>query len=879
MKKLVTIALLCAMLLSCFASCATMQAGELDVAAYADEAGAQNVEFKTELDEGLEPWDGSAVDKSWYENDKTKTEYEISTAAQFKGLRELQNSKVTFEGVTIKLTSDIDLGGKKWQSPSSGNAFKGTFDGQGHAIGNFYMSVTSSAVQSLFGSLGGNAVVKNVSVVDATFTNALTANKSQLSPVTSRVITEEGKTVTISNVYAEAEFVMSQTKYTLAKAGAIASHIEGKGSVVIENCENASTITTNGANTAGIVGTVGSDVKNVTIKGCVFSGTINNTAGNKNAGIISETGTMAGKLTIEDCVVSGDVITKNTQAGGILGVPGTIKGGLVIKNCTVSGKVEGTTMSGGLVGYIAKSMDIAIANCKVTGSVTGQRTTGGLIGTLNSNGKYVTINDCEVTASLNLTLHDAKNNNGGGLIGKLDNATSVMIQNCRVDSVMKATYAPKEPLVKEDGTQDGDIVSGAAGLIGRIHAGSKAYISDSSVGGNFEFIYAGDDYANVAGEPLVFVTGRFVGSINDDAAVYYRENNSVDSNLIIKHTGAAADFVIDGEGSVPSILTIGYQTKVNDNNTYDLRYIFAAKDYFDGLGVRANIRFVDANGVFDEKNNNIYVDTVYSYVADDEGNLYAAEDYGYDYLYTLVVKGVPAEYAFDANNLQVILKPFGATKVGEGVVLTESGLIDQGKSLGNTSAANMNITLSNMSTTLDDKFVAEDAIYIDGHAFDTNVSYGVHTGVKASAAECTGGYADGTLEIPAHVYLDHAIVGGNDFQFMNITYNFKVTEAGWYDLSIYMRMKGNDLVDKGDCDGSYKRGYLMMFDWAGGEQAYDLLMNFDKVADIKTDSAGTYLNGLKVYLEAGEHTITFKGDEGYINSFPHIRGIYLAKAD
>ena len=817
------------------------------------------------------------ADYAWFTGDKT--EYEISTGAQLRGyIYLLQDSKTDFEGVTLKLTNDIDLGGYTWGSAASTKCFKGTFDGQGYAIGNFKMKVTGSAVQSLFGSLGGNAVLKNVSVVDATFENALTVNKAQFSPVTSRVITEEGKTVTISNVYADTTFTVKSGAKTLTKAGALASHIEGKGSVVIENCENASTITTNGANAAGIVGTVATDVKAVTIKGCVFSGSINNTAGNKNAGIISETGTMTGKLTIEDCVVSGDVISKNTQAGGILGVPGTIKGGLVIKNCTVSGKVEGTTMSGGLVGYIAKSMDIAIANCKVTGSVTGHRTTGGLIGTLNSSGKYVTINDCEVTASLNFTLHDAKNNNGGGLIGKLDNSTTVMIQNCRVDSVMKATYAPKEPVVK-DGAQDGDIVSGAAGLIGRIHAGSKAYISDSSVGGNFEFIYAGDDYASVAGEPLVFITGRFVGSINDDAAVYYRENNSVDSDLIIKYTGAEADFVADGEGSVPSILAIGYQTKVNDNNTYDLRYVFAAKDYFDGLGVRANIRFVDANGVFDEKNNNIYVDTVYSYVVDDEGNLYAAEDYGYDYLYTLVVKGIPAEYAFDANNLQVVLNPFGATKVGEGVVLTESGLIDQGKSLGNTSAANMNITLANMSTTLDDKFVAEGAIYIDGHAFDTNVSYGVHTGVKAAATECTGGYADGSLEIPAHVYLDHAIVGGNDFQFMNITYNFKVTEAGWYDLSIYMRMKGNDLVEKGDCDGSYKRGYLMMFDWAGGEQAYDLLMNFDKVADIKTDSAGTYLNGLKVYLEAGEHTITFKGDESYINSFPHIRGIYLAKAD
>ena len=56
MKKLVTIALLAAMLLSCFAGCA-MQKGEIDVEAYAGEAGAQNVEFRTELDDD--------ADKSW----------------------------------------------------------------------------------------------------------------------------------------------------------------------------------------------------------------------------------------------------------------------------------------------------------------------------------------------------------------------------------------------------------------------------------------------------------------------------------------------------------------------------------------------------------------------------------------------------------------------------------------------------------------------------------------------------------------------------------------------------------------------------------------------------------------------------------------------
>ena len=87
MKKLVTIALLCAMLLSCFASCA-MQKGEIDVEAYAGEVSAQNVAentFRTELSEDADVWDGKASDRSWYDNDPTAKEFYIYTAAQLRG--------------------------------------------------------------------------------------------------------------------------------------------------------------------------------------------------------------------------------------------------------------------------------------------------------------------------------------------------------------------------------------------------------------------------------------------------------------------------------------------------------------------------------------------------------------------------------------------------------------------------------------------------------------------------------------------------------------------------------------------------------------------------------------------------------------------------
>jgi hypothetical protein len=97
----------------------------------------------------------------------------------------------------------------------------------------------------------------------------------------------------------------------------------------------------------------------------------------------------------------------------------------------------------------------------------------------------------------------------------------------------------------------------------------------------------------------------------------------------------------------------------------------AAEDVFNGLGVSANIRFVDETGAVKEKNFTSYVSTVYLFVMSEEAVI-AAEDYGYDYLYTLVVKGIPSAYSIENGNMQVAVTPFGATG-GDGFVNVENG--------------------------------------------------------------------------------------------------------------------------------------------------------------------------------------------------------------
>ena len=140
--------------------------------------------FDNQYDANAEPdhWDGTA-DTSWY-ND-TDTTFTLATAEQFAGFAALVSEDVNnFEGKTILLDRDIDLGGKgnigdsfapigyTGERDGSGRLivepFKGTFDGNGHTISNIQQSGWDFGYEwGQYGSIGlfselEGATVKNV---------------------------------------------------------------------------------------------------------------------------------------------------------------------------------------------------------------------------------------------------------------------------------------------------------------------------------------------------------------------------------------------------------------------------------------------------------------------------------------------------------------------------------------------------------------------------------------------------------------------------------------------------------------------------------------------------------------------------------------------
>lgn len=101
----------------------------------------------TQLVDPTDPWDGT-VDTKWY-ND-TATEFVLTEEEQLAGLGQLVAEGKTFEGKTIKLGADMNLGanagrvflpiGYDESKPSNLGAFKGIFDGQNHVVRDLYQN-------------------------------------------------------------------------------------------------------------------------------------------------------------------------------------------------------------------------------------------------------------------------------------------------------------------------------------------------------------------------------------------------------------------------------------------------------------------------------------------------------------------------------------------------------------------------------------------------------------------------------------------------------------------------------------------------------------------------------------------------------------------
>ncbi len=292
------------------------------------------------------------ADTSWYNT--TDKEFTLTTPDQLRGFAKIVNGAAVgiaadnFEGKIVKLGGDINMGalsiGGIWSGadfvPIGAQdyaAFAGTFDGQNHAIRNFYCASTKNAkAVGLFGYLTG----------------------------------------TVKNLYMESGYVVGTSSTTKAAGG-----IVGYNMGLIENCGNgmkveaagggSNSVSASGA--GGIAGGVGAarfvtDGKHTVhvdvgvIRNCYNTGKILNSqyaggiAGGINEGYISY------------CYNAGTVSSSSSYAGGITAQVGCSGSSQVqlpsgVYNSYNVAIIDGSSArySGGI--YVDKGNTSQVVNC------------------------------------------------------------------------------------------------------------------------------------------------------------------------------------------------------------------------------------------------------------------------------------------------------------------------------------------------------------------------------------------------------------------------------------------------------------------------------------------------------------------------------------
>lgn len=236
--------------------------------------------------------------EGYVQDDEAKTVV-VSTAEGLAWLSSVVNgthdqAASDLAGYTVTLAESIDLAGKTWTPIGTmDRPFSGTFDGNGKAIGNLSINDSSLRYAGLFGIFKTPAVVKNVTINNASIT-------------------------------------------ALAEIGALAgSAYTG----TVENCKVTGTIDLQGNyKVGGLVGEgyakiIGCSVvgnSGSTIKGVWSSG--NNLEGDNIGGLLGFTGEGASADRISSCTVSGVSVSGTRKVGGMLGY---LSYGVRIDNCVV----------------------------------------------------------------------------------------------------------------------------------------------------------------------------------------------------------------------------------------------------------------------------------------------------------------------------------------------------------------------------------------------------------------------------------------------------------------------------------------------------------------------------------------------------------------
>ena len=212
----------------------------------------------------------------------------ISSASELKNFATRVNNGETSLNATLTADIDLsDLSDETWTPIGTSSVpFKGTFDGQNHAITNFNYTATGTH-NGLFGNING-ATVQKFSI-SGTLTSSYTKNG---------VIGEASNWAKVKGIHSSLTMDLNNTK---GYSGGIVGGVNWDQVVTIENCEYDGTMTHTGTGDCqgGIIGYTWHAI----IKNCLFSGKITGDD-NTNYGGIVGANCKGSYFTVQNCLCS-----------------------------------------------------------------------------------------------------------------------------------------------------------------------------------------------------------------------------------------------------------------------------------------------------------------------------------------------------------------------------------------------------------------------------------------------------------------------------------------------------------------------------------------------------------------------------------------------
>ncbi len=374
-------------------------------------------------EDSLNAWDGTS-DTSWY-ND-TDTEFSLSTAEQLAGFAELVNAGNTFGGKTVKLTADINLGGKTWTPIAS---FAGNFVGNNCTISNFHMDATEKS-SGFFGTIAASNGLEDVKVKDLVLSDVTAAVGAYRFGTLANSVKGVVHNVTVKNVTVT-------TTHTSAWVGGMCAFMDWPW---MTNC-TVENLTVNAAAGADLIGGFACILQknsnhvfdNLDVNGFKVTVIDTDASGCGVGGFVAQTqrGWEYPK------VINSDVTGIDVTAVGLVDVGGFIAwpgAHTTAENCTAQGKIDVTGVTsadcfaGGFFGNLGWNADLGKMGHVVTGCsadvdiITNVAAAGGFVGSAtNSNNAsmYATFTDCSASGDIT--------SNGtapvGGFAGDADRGT------------------------------------------------------------------------------------------------------------------------------------------------------------------------------------------------------------------------------------------------------------------------------------------------------------------------------------------------------------------------------------------------------------------------------------------------------------------------